>query len=225
MTQLKYFILVVIILSLSTHVAWSASYVEQLIEKSKAHEKITSEEGLGYMIGGGLALTTSVAQSIRQTEILPKAGYSIIQVLSIFAISHGAELFFVGDDFTAEIERIKDYSAALKKIFKISTTERYYILNNEIKSTIDRYYNKRRKLKKIRGTLGFISAASSLSVLVFSKQRTITTNMTLGFLSAMGLASGTYEFLTINSKDESYQLNFAFLPTPKATAFAIQLRY
>ena len=189
------------ILSLTAHA--SESRFDAFQNLAKTHREKISEEGLGYMVGGALGVGISLTLGITSEEPLPKIGYSLIQALSSASIGYGASLYYYGDGFTQEADRLKDLETRLKS-GKMSNEETHKILDDmttiSLKKEIDHY----RKMKKIRGYVELTSAAAGIATMSFSKSRSSASNIATGFLVLLS-SLGAYGDLLGPDNPKSFQ--------------------
>ena len=179
---MKIFILCVIFQIASSFEA-SAETFEQFQLAAVKHRADLDVEGLSYIVGGAVGLTSSLALGITSTEILPKIGYSLIETLSSAAIAYGGILYFNGDDITQEAQKLRDFEVSLSHVMTLSPVQRKKILDESTETGALRAYYRKKRARQIRAVLELTTAASAGSTMAFSKINGTASNMTLGFIA------------------------------------------
>ena len=174
------------------------------------------KDGLSYMVGGGLGLASSLALGISSTEIFPKLGYSLIQGLSSAAIAYGGILYFTGDEFTREAEKLRDLSTLLAKTPNLTVAQREKILDEATRLAVHRATERKRSVKRIRETLEFTTAASAGATMAFSKNSSMASNVTLGFIFLVTAAGGVSDLLSADAKEDVGAFTAGLVPAPQA---------
>ena len=168
---------------------------EAFIRLAELRRKQTREEGISYVIGGGLGLGLSVGLGISSEETVPKLGYSLIQVLSAAAIGHGASLYYHGDSLTVEADRLSGYAAQLAAIKGISEEQRKKLLDEATNQALRAETQRYQRMRKIRGYLELTSAVAGGATIALSKSSGSASNAALGFIVLISLV-GAYSDLT-----------------------------
>lgn len=154
--------------------------------QSLYREKI-KKEGIAYMAGGSLGFAGSLTLSLRSEDPLSKIGYSLMQVLSVAAVGHGASQYFQGDELTDEIERLDRLSTILAKE-KLSILDREKILDQAAFAALEAKWKKRKKMRRVRGYLELATAVSAGSSILFAKKNTAASTTAMGFIGFVSLA-------------------------------------
>lgn len=198
---------------------------EEMVRLSGQRASVVRQEGVNYMVGGGLGLGLSVALGVRTKEALPKIGYSLIQVLSAAAIAHGASLYYQGDGLTQEGERLQIFARELEAK-GVPGPQRKKILDSVTDELIRKEIARYRELRKIRGYLELTSAAASGVTLAFSKSKSSASSSALGFIILISLVGAYTDLLgptDPSSMQELYSLDI--LPSPERVDVAWTYRF
>jgi hypothetical protein len=177
-------------LSLGISTANAGEDYQNFMSVYEAHEKENKLNGMSFMLGGGIGFVTSAALSIVSTQVLPMIGYNLTQLLSSSAVAYGANLYFVGDSFTIEAERLKATAEHIRTNVFLTPIEKQKLLDAEVDSTVTRWKNQSIKRHKIRGYLRLASAGTSVASLVFSRTNSTAGTMTSLFLVVLAAAGG-----------------------------------
>lgn len=206
-----------------THITY-----DEFQKRAAEHRKNLDYEGLSYMLGGGIGLGSALYLGITSKETLPKVGYSLIQILSSTAIAYGAYQYNVGDDFTAEAERLQNLSEKLSSVRSISSQERKRVLDEMAGKAVENAARNKKRLKRIRGTLELVTAASSGATFAFSQNPGTASSVTLGFIVLVSLGGGISDLLTATSESgyETFSLRVDPFPTREHPSyFALDFHY
>lgn len=201
-TSFRSFMIHLLVFFFAVDVSAKESAYEKFQKKAEDHRVETTKEGMSYMVGGSLALVTSLTLSIDSQEVFPKIGYSLIHTLSSAAIAYGAILYYTGDEFTREAEKLKDFNESVQKISNLSPEQKQRLVDETTYSSYLRAKERRATAKRIRGILELVSAASSGTTLAFSKTRGAATGLTLGFIILISTVGGITDLLS--SDDPSH---------------------
>ncbi|MBS1985503.1 MAG: hypothetical protein JST16_15160 [Bdellovibrionales bacterium] len=185
---------------------------DELKNFSSRYEDRIRQEGLSYMVGGGLGLAASVGLGIRASELVPKIGYSLMQVLSSAALVHGSVLYYVGDGFTNQMDSLHALDLNLKKQASLSNAQRAAIMNAEIESIIEREQDRRRRTRQIRGALELATAGSAAASLAFANVRSSSSDLVLGFIVIVSASGGAADLINANSDDAIEALTIGLAP-------------
>lgn len=184
-----------LLLLISTSVLAATPTYESAQKDAEAHQKTLEIEGLGYMIGGGLGLASSLTLGITSEEVVPKLGYSLMQTLSSAAIAYGGIIYFIGDDTTHEAQKLRDFANILNKQTNLTPAQKQKVLNDATAAFAARAEQHRYRVRKIRGALELTTAAAAAATLAFSKTSGSSTNVSLGFILLISLTGGISDLL------------------------------
>ena len=197
-----------------SHAAESASdntqdsvYSKYLLAAKKHREEIR-KNGIAYMTGGALGLSSSIYLSIKSRDPLSKVGYSLIQALSTASIAYGANRYFIGDGFTLAADRLERTESELRKN-NIYLSEKN--LNDLALVELEQQKEQYKKEKKIRAAVSLCSAISAGTTLAFSKKKTSSASLTLGFIGFISLGAAISDFISNDiptSFSELYARNY-----------------
>lgn len=204
----------------------AANRYETFRAAAERHKQKAKEEGLAYMVGGGTGLALSVGLGIHSKDAFPKVGYSLIQVLSAASVAHGAVLYYQGDGFVTEAERLRLMEAQLAGQKNISAEERKEIMNQLVAQTIRAEVQRYKQARRIRGYLELTTTVSSGLTLALSKTRSSATSTALGFIALISLV-GAYNDLLGSGNPESIEELYAFdvLPRERGGEVAWTMRW
>jgi hypothetical protein len=152
--------------------------------------------GLSLMIGGSAGLVTSLILGVTSNQTVPIVGYSLIQFLSAEAISRGAELYYTGDTFTLEAERLNDLARRLYATSNLTLDEKRRIMDSETEETVLRWRNKSIQSHRISGYVHFAAASACAATAILSKNpstiTTLTTLVLFGLATTIGISDILY---------------------------------
>lgn len=186
--------------SMANSILEENSQYQQFQSASKTHRVELKNIGLAYMAGGAIGLGSSIYLSVKSRDPLSKVGYSLIQALSTASIAYGANRYFLGDGFTQAAERIERTKTELENTNSPNIS---ILLNKLTIQELEEQRSQFRKERNIRAAVSLCSAVSAGATLAFSKKKSSSASLTLGFIGFVSLAASISDFL---SKDipESY---------------------
>jgi hypothetical protein len=183
-------------------------FYSKYILAAKKHREEIRTNGLAYIAGGALGLSSSIYLSIKSRDPLSKVGYSLIQALSTASIAYGANRYFIGDGFTLAAERLERTENEFRKSnVHLSNTILNELALNELEQQKEQY----KKEKKIRAAVSLCSAISAGTTLAFSKKKTSSASLTLGFIGFISLGAAISDFISNDiptSFSELYARNY-----------------
>ena len=197
---------------------------EQFQERSKLHREDLKIEGLSYIAGGAIGLTTSLVLGITSREVLPKIGYSLIQTLSSAAMAHGGILYFTGDNFTREAEKLASFEQALNSV---PIKERSQIMNEATQAAFNRALERQKSVRRIRGVLEITTALSAGTTLAFSQNNSFGSSLTLGFIILITTIGGVSDLIWVQSDaiDNVKVFSYFIEPQTKSAVLAMNIKF
>lgn len=193
--------------------AYSHVKYEEFEEQALEHQKQIELEGLEYTVGGALGFVSSFALGVTSKEIIPKIGYTLIQTLSLGAVTYGATSYFTGDAFTQEAERLRDFAKELSKISNLTPIQKELLLDESTKIAIHRAKRRKAQTRFVRGILELTAATSSATTMILSKASNSSSSITLGFMVLITTLGGISDlFGPVPSEDAKPETLFTFDP-------------
>lgn len=168
---------------------------------ARRHEKRLETEGISYMVGGGIGLVTSTVLMFSSTDQMSQVGFSLVQILSAGAGMHGAQLYFSGDAFTAEAERLRSVELLLKEN-RIRPAEAQHILNRLTEESIRNVRADRQQLRLVRGSFSLALSAAIATSVMLNKGAQLAVAVPLGLVGVVSLVSGIRDVLQLREEDE-----------------------